>query len=122
MKMASSVTRIAAATTTNTSLNPKKTPAMVVEAWGRMSGKCTVAGPFHRNMIPSSRNDIPIAVISGARRGALRRGRYATRSIATLMPPMISITIGNTSSRAMTLIVLNDPSVTEKKPRIAVPM
>ncbi len=28
--------------------------------------------------------DTPIAVISGARRGALRSGRYATRSIVTL--------------------------------------
>ena len=75
MKIASSVTSIAAATTTNTSLNPKKTPATVAEAWGSMSGKWTVAGPFHKNMIPSSVNDIPIAVISGASRGALRRGR-----------------------------------------------
>ena len=75
MNIANSATRIAATTTTKTSLKPKKTPAMVVAVLGRMSGKCTVAGPCHKNMTPSRKKDMPMAVISGARRGALRSGR-----------------------------------------------
>src|SRR6267143_458344 len=37
--------------------------------------------------------------------------------MATLMPPMISITAGNTSSRAMRFRVVNPPSEIAKKPR-----
>jgi hypothetical protein len=36
-------------------------------------------------------NDIPIAVISGASLGALRNGRYATRSIITFSEPDASM-------------------------------
>ena len=41
--------------------------------------------------------------------------------MATLMPPMMSITAGNTSSRAMRFTVVNSPSEMAKKPRIAEP-
>ena len=75
MKTASRETRMTAVTKTKTSLKPKKTPAMVTELWGRMSGKCTVAAPFQKYITPSRRKDMPMAVISGARRGALRSGR-----------------------------------------------
>ena len=36
-------------------------------------------------------NDIPIAVISGASRGAPRSGRYAIRSIVALISPQAAI-------------------------------
>ena len=75
MKNASSATRIAAVTMTKMSLKPKNTPATVVVHCGKMLGKWTVAGPFQRNITPSRKNDMPIAVIRGARRGALRSGR-----------------------------------------------
>ena len=78
MNIASSVTSITAVAITNPSLKVTNTPAIVVwyaAPWGRMSGKCTDAGPCHRNITPSSTNDMPIAVIKGASRGALRRGR-----------------------------------------------
>ncbi len=81
-----------------------------------------MAGPRQKNMIPSRKNDIPMAVISGARRGALRSGRYATRSIATLIPPMTSITTGNTTSKARRLMTVKVPSVIANNPRRVVPM
>ncbi len=62
---------------------------------------------------------MPMAVINGARRGALRKGRYAMRSMVMLMPPMISITTGNTTTMAIRLTAVNDPSSMAKKPRIA---
>ena len=43
-------------------------------------------------------NDTPIAVIRGASRGALRRGRYAKRSIATPSRPMTGMTMANTAT------------------------
>ena len=81
-----------------------------------------VAAPRQRYMAPSTMNDIPIAVISGARRGALRSGRYATRSMVTLIPPMISITAGKTSSSAITLVSVSESPLTAKKPSSAEPM
>ncbi len=44
---------------------------------------------------PSSSEDMPIAVIRGARRGAWRSGLYATRSIAMLTSAQKSIVITN---------------------------
>ena len=38
------------------------------------------------------------------------------------MPPMISITTGKVTSKAIRLSVVKLPSVTEKKPRMVVPM
>ncbi len=40
-------------------------------------------------------NDMPIAVISGARRGAWRSGLYATRSIVALKTEKTTITTTN---------------------------
>ena len=75
MKTASRATSTAEVTMTKMSLKPKNTPATVVVQGGRMFGKWTVAGPFQRNITPSRKNDMPMAVMSGARRGALRSGR-----------------------------------------------
>ncbi len=49
------------------------------------------AGPFQYCMMFSRMNDMPIAVISGARRGALRSRRYASRSMTTPVSPHSSI-------------------------------
>ena len=46
-------------------------------------------------------NETPMAVISGARRKACRRGRYATRSMATLMAPVVSMVATNTSGSTL---------------------
>jgi len=64
---------------------------------------------------------MPIAVISGAKRGAFRRGRYATRSIVTFTAPMISMVIGNTRRSASTLPNWKVFSLVEKKVISAAP-
>src|ERR671935_260096 len=58
---------------------------------GRMLGRETGAGPSRLSPTSCRMNDIPIAVISGASRGALRKGRYATRSIVALRRPQNAI-------------------------------
>ena len=42
---------------------------------GSTFGMVTYSGPFHASATSWRMNDIPIAVISGASRGALRNGR-----------------------------------------------
>ncbi len=59
-----------------------------------VAGIATGCEPFQISATSSRMNDIPIAVISGTSRGALRSGLYATRSIEALRraQPAIAIT------------------------------
>ena len=45
---------------------------------------------------------MPTAVMSGASLGAVRNGRYATRSIITLSVPLVTIATTSDASRPMT--------------------
>ena len=47
-------------------------------------------------------NDIPTAVISGARRGAPRKGRYATNSMLALIRPQATMATASDPSSATT--------------------
>ncbi len=58
-------------------------------------------------------NDIPIAVISGASRGAPRNGRYATRSIVALSTPQAAIATSSDTTIAAT-------SATRRRVRVKV--
>ena len=66
----------------------------------RMSGSDTGAGPSRFKPTFWRMNDIPIAVISGASRGACRSGRYATRSIPVLRAAQNAIAQRSVTSSA----------------------
>ncbi len=59
--------------------------------WEDTSGNGTGEGPRQYCMMFSRMNDMPIAVMSGASRGALRNRRYASRSTSTPVMPHSSI-------------------------------
>src|SRR5260370_33814577 len=85
MKRVKATTRTIAKLKTIRSLAPIDTPLIFKRVVGRRSGEWRLNGPFHRYIAPSRIEDMPIAVMSGARRGARRQGRYAMRSILTLL-------------------------------------
>jgi hypothetical protein len=58
---------------------------------GRVLSTDTVSVPFQTMATFWRMNDMPMAVISGASRGALRSGLYAILSTVTLMRPQPSI-------------------------------
>ena len=66
----------------------------------------TGAGPYATSPMFWRMNETPMAVISGASRGAPRRGRYATTSIVVLIAPHIAITIAGVAYTWDKLIVL----------------
>ncbi len=61
-------------------------------------------------------NDIPIAVINGASRGAPRSGRYATSSIDALSVPQKAIAITKTPKTDSQTTIPRWPSVSPKRP------
>src|SRR5262252_3659106 len=75
------------------------TPSTVSRALGSRLGAWTKLGPCQTNMMPSRMNDIPTAVINGARRGWWRSGLYAIRSIVMLSTPVMAIVTANTPTR-----------------------
>ena len=60
----------------------------------------TLSGPSITSMMPSMRNETPIAVMSGASRGESRSRRYATNSMTTPVMPAASMESGNTMMSA----------------------
>ena len=63
-------------TITNTLITPMLTPAMSIRSVGGMTcGTLTGDGPYMIWMMFWRMNDTPMAVRSGARRGAFRSGR-----------------------------------------------
>ena len=71
------------------------TPPIVKTVAAREDVESTEVGraPFQTRPMFWRMNDMPIAVISGASRGALRRRRYATSSIVVLRTAQNAITI-----------------------------
>src|SRR3954451_22627239 len=58
---------------------------------GRTAGTDTYSGPFQASATSWRMNDIPMAVINGASRGAPRNGRYAMYSIVAFSTPQMTI-------------------------------
>src|SRR5881397_774398 len=86
---------------------------------GRMFGSDTGAGP--RRLRPTSwrMNDIPIAVINGASRGAFRSGRYATRSIDAFRRPQNAMQQSSVTPRPQTIVT---PELFSSSPIFWTPM
>ena len=70
-------------------------PIWILAVGGITCGVLIGDGPYRIWMKFWRMNETPIAVISGASRGALRSGRYANRSIATPSRPITTMTIAN---------------------------
>jgi hypothetical protein len=64
-------------------------------------------------------NDMPTAVINGASLGALRNGRYATRSIITLSTPEAAIATNRVRNRPKNSRITDVSCVSPMKPKNA---